>query len=461
MTSSPRRLLLLAGLLLLLAAAAAGLWRLRRPTAVASPAAAAHAPAISATVAASDHNAAPALDKTTNVQRVTIPKRSNFVAACSPFSLPAVLLHRLIAVAKPVFNLGRIRAGNTLTLVRAAGGEIKALSYQIDDNHLLWLRAQPVEAAAPPAASTPATAANEASTAEQWTASIQTLPFQTRVVGVSGMVSSSLFQAVEDAGENDQLAVDIANIFAWDLDFYTDTRQGDVFRVLVEKKYLNGKFSHYGQIIAAEYVNDGQVYDAVRFHDRFGELAYYRPNGQPLKRAFLRSPLRFAARITSGFSYHRFHPILKVYRPHLGIDFAAPIGTPVQTIGSGVVIYAARKGEDGNMVRIRHANGYQTLYMHLSRILVRVGQSVHQGQTIGLVGMTGLATGPHLDFRIEQRGRFENFEVVRKTLPPAAPVSAKLMPQFKQIIAHIMPMLANLQPAAAPNTAVAVSTPAP
>jgi murein DD-endopeptidase MepM/ murein hydrolase activator NlpD len=362
-----------------------------------------------------------------------------------------------VKAAEPVFNLGRIRAGNTLTLVRDAGGALKALSYQIDANHRLWLRAVPVKAAGPEAGASAATGASP-----QWKATIETIPYETRVEAVTGTVQSSLFQAVEDSGEQDALALEMANIFGWDLDFYTDPQPGDVFRVLVEKKYINGKFSQYGQIVAAEYVNAGHKYDAVRFHDAEGVLAYYTPNGQPMKREFLRSPLKFVTlRVTSGFSRDRYHPILKRYRAHLGVDYGAPMGTPVQTIGSGVVIHAGRKGQDGNMVEIRHTDGYDTFYLHLSKILVRNGEHVTQGQTIGKVGMTGLATGPHLDFRIEHNGRFEDFERVRKTLPPAQPVEAKLMPQFKRLSAEYMPELAALNPAAAPAPAEAATNAAP
>lgn len=369
-------------------------------------------------------------------EHAVVPNHSNFAAAVAPFHPDNALVEDWVRAARPVFNLGHIQAGKALVLVRNAAGAPQALSYQIDANHLLWLRAQP--AAAPAAAPL------------QWTASIQAIPYTTRLVGVSGSVQSSLFAAVENAGEQDGLAIELADIFGWDLDFYTDTRQGDVFRVLVEKRYLDGKFSSYGQIVAAEYVNAGTPYDALRFHDDLGMLAYYLPDGRPMKREFLRSPLKFAARISSGFSRNRYHPILKVYRPHLGTDFAAPEGTPVQTIGSGVVTRAGRFGGDGNMVQIRHAGGYQTLYLHLSRILVRVSQHVAQGERIGLVGMTGLATGPHLDFRIEHDGNFENFEVLRKKLPPAQPVDASLMPAFESLRSRFLPQLAKLQPAAAP-----------
>ncbi|MGC2418298.1 MAG: M23 family metallopeptidase [Candidatus Acidiferrales bacterium] len=241
--------------------------------------------------------------------------------------------------------------------------------------------------------------------------------------------------------------------FAYDLDFYTDARPGDTFRVVIEKKILeNGETADYGRILAAEYDNNGHAYRAVLFHDGYGDPAYYTPEGKSMKRMFLHSPLKFAAPITSHFSYHRFHPILKEYRPHLGIDYGAPSGTPVQTIGDGRVIFAGRKGGDGNLVKVQHANGYTTFYMHLSRILVRDGQRVKQGQNIGLVGMTGLATGPHLDFRIEQHGTFLNFEKLK--LPSSDPIARKDWNAFVAARDHA---LAEMPPLKRGNTAVAAN----
>lgn len=318
--------------------------------------------------AASAAAAAPA----TVSHSITIPQRSNFVLAMAPFHLSASLLHSLIAAARPVYDLADIRAGRTLTLVRNTAGDLKALVYQIDQNHKLWIKA---EAAGLP---------NGGASAPTWEASIETIPFTTQLQSVCGLVQSSLFQAIEDAGAHDELAVKMADIFQWDLDFNSDTRTGDEFKVLVEEHLLQGKFAGYGQIVAAQYVNDGHPYSALRFHDPQGYLAYYMPDGRPMKREFLKSPLPFIARVTSGFSLHRLNPVLKIYRPHLGTDLAAPVGTPVQAIGSGVIVRAGWRGEDGRMVEIRHPNGYQTFYLHLSRILVHVGEHVAQGQHIGL-----------------------------------------------------------------------------
>src|SRR5262249_21192743 len=259
--------------------------------------------------------------------------------------------------------------------------------------------------------------------------------------------------AVAAAGEDDQLALDLADIFMWDVDFNTELRKGDSFRVAVEKLSLDGKFSRYGRILAAELVRGERVLQAVRFDGKQGP-GYYMPDGRPLRKAFLRSPLRFT-RISSGFTSARLHPILGVVRPHFGVDFAAPIGTPVRASGDGVVTQAGVDGGYGKVVRLRHANGYETLYGHLSRIDVRVGQRLMQGAVLGAVGMTGLATGPHLDYRMIKSGAFVN--PLRVQSPPADPIAADEQDEFQAARDH---QLALLGPAPA-GLAVAQRTSAP
>ncbi len=323
--------------------------------------------------------------------------------------LDPVTSANIVNAAQAVFDLRHMRAGNWLAIGRSVAGDLRAVRYQVDADRMLWVCPR----------------------SRGFTAEIKPIPTHMETAGVIGEVQDSLFNAVTDAGESPELAMRLAEIFGWDLDFYTDPRVGDTFRVVVEKKtYANGQTASYGRILAAEYNNAGHAYQAVLFRDPSGAPAYYAPDGKSLQKAFLRSPLKFAAPITSHFSRSRFHPILKVNRAHLGIDYGAPTGTPVQTIASGRVVFAGRKGGAGNLVHIQHANGYETMYMHLSRILVRPGQRVEQGQRIGLVGSTGLATGPHLDFRVLQRGAYRNFEVLRSHLPPAQPVARALWPQF-------------------------------
>jgi murein DD-endopeptidase MepM/ murein hydrolase activator NlpD len=349
-----------------------------------------------------------------------LPSGENFAAALRRFGLTSQEAGEATAAAQRAFNLRQLRAGNTLVVGRSVVGELREINYKIDPDRMLHI--------------VPAT--------EGFSAEVEAIPSHVEVRAVSGRLEDSLFNAVEDAGESAEVAMRLAQIFGYDLDFYTDPRKGDTFSIVLEKKqYSNGETAGYGSILAAEYDNGGKKYQALLFHDDQGHAAYYTADGKSLQKAFLRSPLKFAAPVTSHFSKARFHPILKIYRPHLGTDYAAPTGTPVQTIGSGRVEFAGRKGGDGNMVKIAHAQGYETLYLHLSRILVHVGQHVEIGKIIGLVGMTGLATGPHLDFRISQKGQFLNFE--RLGLPPSEPVSKENWPEFASLRQQWLPLLQN------------------
>ncbi len=324
----------------------------------------------------------------------------------------------VVEAARPVYDLARLRAGNQMIIARTIAGDLLSLRYQIDPDRMLWV----------------------SSRGDAYRAEIKEIPSTLETVRIEGEIRDSLFNAVEDAGERAELAIRLSEIFGWDLDFYTDPRKGDTFRVVIEKRtYTNGQPPAYGKLFAAEYKNAGTPYQAVLFRDPDGRSAYYAPDGKSLQKAFLRSPLKFSAPITSHFSKSRFHPILKIHRPHLGIDYGAPIGAPVQSIGDGRIVFAGRKGGAGNIVHIKHTNGYETMYMHLSKILVRNGAHVGQGERIGLVGMTGLATGPHLDFRILQNGAYRNFESLR--LPPANPVAKRDMAEFMAVRDRWVPML--------------------
>jgi len=361
-----------------------------------------------------------------------LPAKLSFGALLESMGIDASTAGRLVAAAQPVFNLRQLRAGNRLSIGRSVLGDLREVRYRIDSDRVLSI----------------------APSGNDFHSSIETIPSQTDTVGVAGKIDGSLFRAVIDSGEKPELAMRLAAIFGWDLDFYTDPRPGDTFRIVVEKKrLLNGEVVSYGRILMAEYNNAGHPFRAVLFHDPSGNEAYYTPEGKSMKKAFLHSPLKFAAPITSHFSMHRFHPILKEYRPHMGIDYAAPTGTPVQTIGDGRVVFAGEKGGDGNLVKVEHSKGFTTYYMHLSRILVRDGQRVEQGDRIGLVGMTGLATGPHLDFRIQLRGQFLNFE--RLGLPTADAVSkhdwASFVAARDQALALMPSLPSPQQPALARN----------
>jgi murein DD-endopeptidase MepM/ murein hydrolase activator NlpD len=231
--------------------------------------------------------------------------------------------------------------------------------------------------------------------------------YQERII--HGVIRTSLYEALSSQGEVSKIAADLADIFAWEIDTSKDMHEGDAFRVLIQEPLQGGDGADNHRILAAEIVNRGRTIRAVYYAPDDGKGAYYHPDGSPLRRMFLRSPLRYT-RISSPFSRRRLHPILGHYRPHYGIDYAAPMGTPVHSVADGVVVQASRKGKSGNLVEIRHNAGYATYYLHLSRFAraVRVGSHIHQGQVIGYVGSTGLATGPHLCFRLTKHGTYLN-----------------------------------------------------
>ena len=350
-----------------------------------------------------------------------MPSGENFAGALAKFGLSSEEAAEATAAAQRAFNLRQLRAGNTITVGRSVVGELREIDYKIDPDRMLRI--------------VPAV--------EGFSAEVKEIPSHVDIEGITGRLEDSLFNAVEDAGESPEVALRLAQIFGYDLDFYTDPRKGDTFCVVLEKKkYANGETAGYGRILAAEYDNGGRKYQALLFHDEQGRPAYYAADGKSLQKAFLRSPLKFSAPVTSHFSKARFHPILKTTRAHLGTDYGAPVGTPVQTIGTGRVEFAGHKGSDGNMVKIAHAQGYETMYLHLSKIFVHLGEHVEIGKTIGLVGMTGLATGPHLDFRIEKKGQFLDFE--RLGLPPSEPVSKKNWAEFAQVREKWLPALQQL-----------------
>lgn len=260
------------------------------------------------------------------------------------------------------------------------------------------------------------------------------------VVRLEGVVESSLFGAVEAAGGRPALAVDLAEIFQWDVDFLRDLRRGDRFVVLVDEQRVEGAFYRYGTIFAARFVNDGRSLDAVVFPDAEGRLGYYGLDGTPLRKMFLRSPLKFS-RITSRFSGSRFHPVLKRRMPHYGVDYGAPVGTPVHATADGTVTLAGRNGGAGNMVSLRHPNGYETNYLHLSRFGpgIRKGARVGQGQVVGYVGSTGLSTGPHLDYRVRLNGSWINPLAISS--PPVKPLEADLLQRFLGHALAVMDLL--------------------
>lgn len=253
-----------------------------------------------------------------------------------------------------------------------------------------------------------------------WNATSRGVETEFRREVVRGEVESSLYQGVISTGATPDLAVMIARALEFDFDFHRQTRRGDAFGAVVETRYRpDGQRHDYGALHAVRYVNGDRTIYAIRFEFPDGRSGYYDYDGRSSRRAFLSSPLEYG-RVTSGFSHRRLHPVHRVYRPHYGVDYGAPIGTPVMATANGVVTDAGRRGPNGNMVTLRHASGYETKYLHLSRILVRTGQRVEQRDIVGNVGQTGTSTGPHLDYRLYRHGKPLNPSV--HVTPPGPPI---------------------------------------
>lgn len=277
-------------------------------------------------------------------------------------------------------------------------------------------------------------------------AHVETKQCETRTGVMAGTVDSSLFKAVEDAGGDAQTAVALADVFASDIDFCRDVQPGDTFYAVVEKRYAEGKLIGIGRVLAARYVNEGKSYEGFALLGRKGKPEYFDADGRPLRKAFLRAPLSFL-RITSRFSGSRLHPILKIRKPHYGVDYAAPTGTPVWSVGAGVVVERGRNRAAGNYVTVRHSRTWVTRYNHFSRFAkgIHKGSKVSQGQVIGYVGQTGFATGPHLDFRIYKNGKPVN--ALANPQMRADPLPAAKLARFKRQAVRLEALMDRAVPA--------------
>ncbi|OIO72441.1 MAG: hypothetical protein AUJ85_10230 [Elusimicrobia bacterium CG1_02_37_114] len=269
----------------------------------------------------------------------------------------------------------------------------------------------------------------------------EALPVEKIISCVTGQMQTTLYNAMVSKGFGPETIMSFADIFSWQIDFFTEPRVGDTFKMIIEQYKYKSKIISSGKILAAEY-SGRQTSDhkAIYFEYPDGTNDYYYPDGKSLRKIFLHAPLNYR-RISSHFSYNRFHPILRYYRPHLGIDYAAPTGTPVVSIGDGTVTFRGWKGGFGNLLTIRHAGGYASMYGHLSKFAkgMSVGRHVRQGEVIGYVGSTGLSTGPHLDFRITKDGSFKNF--LKLKFPPSKSVDKKYISDFEKIRDEMLKLL--------------------
>jgi murein DD-endopeptidase MepM/ murein hydrolase activator NlpD len=318
----------------------------------------------------------------------------------------------IIAKVSAVFDLRKIQVNQPYRLTQTTPGAVRAFEYEIDGDRFLRVGRS-----------------NDA-----LLATLVAIPKTRKVEIVRGQIdrnASSLVAALDAAGETIDLTLALAEIFGGEIDFNTEVQPGDQFELTVEKQYRDDhRFAGYGPILAAEFVNAGRRVRAVRFAPNGGSPGYFDDRGVSMKRFLLASPLKFQPVVTSSFSRRRMHPILREYRAHLGVDYRAPAGSPVVAVADGVVLSAGMSGGSGRLVHLRHGNGLESEYLHLSSIAVRAGARVRQGELIGRVGSTGLATAAHLDFRLKKNGAFINPVTAHRQMPPSDPVPAARMTAF-------------------------------
>lgn len=314
-------------------------------------------------------------------------------------------LHAIISIGKSTAILKNIKPGKLFEYSIDVDDQLQAIRYTIDRLNILTVTRED----------------------EEWSASLETKEVEIRHANARGTIKSSLFLAGKEAGLTDAMVMELAGIFGWDIDFILDIREDDQFTAIYEEKYVDGEKIGNGNILAAEFVNQGNSYKAVRYEDSSGHAEYYTPEGLSMRKAFLRAPLDFSY-VSSKFNPKRFHPILRKVKAHNGVDYRAPKGTPVKAAGDGKVITSAYSKYNGHHVFIQHGQKYVTKYLHFTKRKVRRGQRVKQGQIIGYVGATGLAEAPHLHYEFLVNGVHRNPRTIK--LPDADPINGKEKQQF-------------------------------
>ncbi len=355
-----------------------------------------------------------------------VPRNATLETILRGHRLSAELTAGLVDAMQGIFNPRQIRADQGYRLTLSLDGFFREFAYQIDTDRLLRVVAR----ASGSGANRPAPDVVPAFDVE-----VVSLPKETEIDVVSASISRespSLVGALAASGETIQLALGLAEIFGGEIDFNSDLQPGDRVDLLFERYTRDGKAVGYGDIKGAVLVNEERRIAAVAFPDAEGKLAWYDEDGRSLRRQFLQSPLPFDPRVTSKFSYRRLHPVHGTHRAHLGVDYGAAAGTRVNAVASGVVELAGWAGEGGRVVRLRHAGGYQTAYLHLSAIApgIRPGVRVDQGESIGRVGSSGTATGPHLDYRIIKNGTYVNPLAEVKKMPKGDPIAPDAQEAF-------------------------------
>ena len=346
----------------------------------------------------------------------TVPSGSSITALLGNY-FTAQEIYNLNQQSHDIFPFTKICAGRPYRII-TIDGQFNSFIYEIDAEELLVISRD----------------------ADQISMERQPIIYEVTTELIQGTIKTSLFNAISEINEKPELAYVLADIFGWDINFILDLRVGDTFQALVEKRFREGQPAGYGHVLAAEFVNQKKVFKAVRFKEGDQKVSFYNEKGENVRKAFLKAPLSFT-RISSGYTMRRLHPITKVWKAHPAIDYAAPIGTPVKTVGDGSITRRGYGKGNGNYLEVRHRNGYKTMYLHLkgfARGIVK-GKRVTQGQVIGYVGSTGMSTGPHLDFRMKRNGKPIN--PLKLKAPPAKALSKKHLPEF-QLLAE--PLLAQL-----------------
>jgi murein DD-endopeptidase MepM/ murein hydrolase activator NlpD len=331
------------------------------------------------------------------------------------------LLHQILALNGETKGLTKIRPGDVFDFRRDENGGFAQMRYALDEGRYLLVH----------------------KAGDRLETETQQREIVAEIAHAEGVIESSLFMAAKKAGLRDAMIMDLANIFGWDIDFVLDIRKGDHFMLVYEKLFREGEFLRDGKILAATFINQGERFQAVWFEN--GDVAgYFAPDGRNMRKAFLRAPLNFAY-ISSGFNPRRMHPVLKRIRPHNGIDYYAPRGTPVYAAGDGTVIRSDYSRANGHHVFIKHANSIVTKYLHFTKRTVKKGQKVKQGQTIGTVGSTGLATGPHLHYEFVVNGVHRNPRTV--PLPKVEPLKGAVLTSFQRQAAPMLTQLSRMESA--------------
>ena len=339
--------------------------------------------------------------------RGTVPRNSTLEAVLLEQGLRAEVVRNVIDAVKTVFDPRRLRSLQPFSLEQSLDGALRLFEYEIDARSFLRVKTVP-------------------DTVEIH-AEVVPIPATLVHASITGAIdhdTPSLFQSIEAAGEQADLAIAMAQIFGGEIDFNTELQPGDRYTVAFERLEREGRPPSYGVVTAARFQNDGRTLHAIRFTPKGGQAGYYDLDGRSLRRFFLRSPLKFEPRVTSGFSARRMHPVLHTARAHQGVDYGAPMGAEVVSVASGRVLSVSSDSTNGWMVRIRHASGYVSHYLHLSAFAqgIREGAPVEQGETIGRVGDSGLTTGPHLHYGLQKNGTFVNPLREHRNMPPGDPI---------------------------------------